>query len=279
MRKLLLFLLLCNLPLLAQVKEKEKEEILAEGLILYNSEKASWHGTDIFLAKFPDKKEKAGGYFSYSDGTRHTCIFFDNGKEPGVLASFTFNDNFVVEAAEVSGEVRAFTNTEKDLYTIRTRALELSRSDTLFKRYNNTNLNFIPIITKKEKKVYALTGPSVTGVVVFGNDYLITFDKKNNIKEAKKLHNNIIPIDYSDNQNEETTMHSHNHTTGDLITPTDVCTLMLYGPYTHWKQHIVISQENVCIWDCTRDELFIMTREAWEKIYGDSKGEKTNGKE
>lgn len=160
-------------------QEKEKEAVLKEGMLLYNSERASWHGTDIFLAKFPEKREKIGGYFSYSVGKVHTCLFFDNETSPNVLATIEFNDSFVVEAAEVNSSSRKLNALETNLYTIRQKALTLARNDTLFKSYDNTNLNFIPVITANgNKKVYALTGPSKMGVVIFGNDYLIEFDNK-----------------------------------------------------------------------------------------------------
>ena len=83
-KKLFIFALaLCALPAISQ--EKEKQEILAEAWLMYNSERASWHGTDIFMAKFPSKRDKIGGYFSYSVGKVHTCIFFDREKINNLL--------------------------------------------------------------------------------------------------------------------------------------------------------------------------------------------------
>lgn len=266
-KSLLLFLLtiLMTIPLSAQ----DREEILAEAWLLYHSERASWHGTDIFFEKFPEKKEITGGYFSYSEDKKHTCIFYDKSEDPTVLATITFDDSFVVEAADVNTTSRKLDVREKELFIIREKAFNESIKDTLFKRYQKTSLNFVPLIIKNKKKVYALTGPSVSGVVIFGNDYLITFDKKNNITSKKELHQNIIPIEYNNSVDEVTTMHSHTEETGDLITATDVCTLLLYGPYANWKKHIVISKENVSIWDCSKEELLIMTRKAWEKISND----------
>jgi hypothetical protein len=40
-------------------------------------------------------------------------------------------------------------------------------------------------------------------------------------------------------------MHNHLHETGDLITSTDICTLMLYGKIYNMKQHFVISEKYV----------------------------------
>lgn len=247
---------------------QSKDEILAEAWLLYNSERASWHGTDIFMEKFTER-EKIGGYFSYSEGKKHTCVFYDRAEDPQVLGAITFDDNFVVEAADVNMTTRKLTSHEKELYTIREKALKESFRDTLFKRYEDMNPNVIPLITKNYKRVYILTGPKKNGVVVFGNDYLIEFDKKSNIKSKKALHKNIIVMEYGKGD-AVAGMHSHLDSTGELITATDICTLMLYCPYVGWEHYYVISDKKVSIWDCEKNELVVMTREAWEKISGRS---------
>ncbi|WP_106793440.1 hypothetical protein [Aquimarina sp. Aq78] len=244
-----------------------EDKVLAEAYLLYNSEKASWNGTDIFLERFPEKRNLIGGYFSYSENDSHNCIFFDQNEIPEVLAKITFDESFNVTKAVVDTVKRKFNNYEMDLFQIRKNALaEINTDNDLFKQYNNTNLNPIPIISGKDKKVFVLTGPTISGVVVLGNDYLLTFDKNNNLKEKKSLHKNIIPIEYDDKTKDAVTMHSHLKTTGNLITSTDLCTIMLYEKYANWKQHIVISKKNVSLWDCKKDKLVVMTRKAWEKI-------------
>jgi hypothetical protein len=130
------------------------------------------------------------------------------------------------------------------------------------------NPNLIPLNDENGKRVYILTGPQKQGIVVFGNDYLLTFDKENKLKQKKRLHKNIIPIEYGKQGDKLviTTMHSHLPETGDLITATDICTLKLYSKYAGWGQHYVISNQNVSMWDCKKESLFVMTRKAWDKI-------------
>jgi hypothetical protein len=262
----LILLLICAVISFNSSYGQTKEEILAEAYLLYNSEKASWNGTDIFLDRFPEKRNLIGGYFSYSENNLHSCIFFDQAESPNLLAKISFNEDFEIHTAKIDTNSRKLTTTEMDLFTIRRIALKEMNQDTLFKRYNNTNLNPIPIITNKSRKVFVLTGPQVSGVVILGNDYLLTFDKNNNLKSKKSLHKNIIPIEYNKETKNAVTMHSHLKSTGDLITSTDLCTIMLYEDYAHWKQHIVISKKNVSLWDCEKDELLIMSRKAWDKI-------------
>ncbi len=259
---------LTALLFIAGLNAQNKDEILAEAWLLYNSEKASWSGTDMVQQYYPEKLNKLGGYFSYTENKRHTCLFFDRNSIPEVTISITFDDTFIPEAAKIDTISSKMSSLENDLYEIRRKAILESVTDTItFKHYNNSNYNYIPLVSGKEKKVYILTGPTVNGVVVFGNDYLITFDKKNRIKEKKALHKNIIPIEYTDNPDETVTIHNHQEETGDLITATDICTLMLYCPYTNWNQHYVASEKNVSIWDCEKNNLVVMTMKAWKRIY------------
>ncbi len=273
MKKTLTFIVLALCMLSAFSQSTEEKELVAEARLLYNSERASWHGTDIFLERFPEKKGDIGGYFSYSEGNKHTCLFYDKDADPNVLGAMVFDDSFVVEAADVNSASRKLTAHEKEIYSIRKKALEEVVKDTLFKWYEEVNPNFIPLVTKNSKKVYILSGPKKNGVIVFGNDYLIEFDKKNNIKSKKALHKNIMLIPYGNDKEDRAMsgMHSHAESTGELITATDICTLMLYCPYTGWENHIVISGKKVSIWSCEKNELTVMTREAWEKISEEGK--------
>ena len=74
----------------------------------------------------------------------------------------------------------------------------------------------------------------------------------------------------------EGTIHSHLPETGDFITPTDICTLMLYEKFTKWKQHNVVSQKYLNIWDCLTDNLVVIPMETIKKINKDQGKRKKN---
>jgi len=194
MKFISLFLILVSLDsyLLAQDTDSITSSIVAEGKKMYRSEMASWYGTDIFLEKYPDQKSNIGGYFSYEDGNLTKCLFFSRTEIPKVLATISFDSTYSTSTAKIDDISRDFTPYENEIYVIRKKALQLINSDTLFKAYDNTNLNLIPLIKETEKKVYVLTGPQSNGVVIFGNDYLLTFDKDNNLLIQRQLHKNII---------------------------------------------------------------------------------------
>jgi hypothetical protein len=257
----------------AQSKKLEKQAaaIEEEADKIYQSEMASWYGSDLFDEKFKDKNDIKGGYVSYSEGDVSKCIFISKGEKPKAIATFSFDPTYNVKTAVIDGSERALTALESDLVDLRLKASTIIQNDTIFKFYKNISFNVVPIINGKEKKVYVLSGPKVGGVVVFGNDYLITFDKNNNLVSTKRLHKNINPTEY---KNSVSAVHTHLKETGDFITATDICTLRLYEKYTQWESYMVMSKDYVSIWDCKKDKLLILTMEAWQKISDDVKDKK-----
>jgi hypothetical protein len=254
---------------------KKAQEITEEGKSLYKLEMAAWHGTDIFLESFKGKT-RVGGYFTYMEKDTPKCLFFSKGDNPKVIGVVSFGDIKVVETATIDFKERDFKQNEKELYTMRTTALQEIQQDTLFKKYTNTNFNLIPAIYKGKRKVYVLTGPAKEGVVLFGNDYCLAFDKQDNLIEKKGIHRNLIPIKFEMEEQDESkkmvaSIHSHTAGTSEFITPTDICTLMLYGKFTGWKCHIVISENYVSVWDCINESLVIMTVEEYERMRDEEK--------
>jgi hypothetical protein len=236
--------------------------IVEEGKMLYRTEMASWYGTDLFLAKYSDKGN-IGGYFSYADDDSTRCIFYSNGEKPKVLGTITFDSTYNTSAASLNLTERSFSKKEKELFVIRDAAKKLMVSDTLFESFNNTSLNLVPIIIKGERKVYILTGAEKTDVVIFGNDYLLTFDANGKVLTKKKLHANILPSYYGEKDGKKSvgSIHSHNSQTGDFITATDICTLMLYEKMAGWEQYVVVSEHYINIWNCKTDTLTVRPRE------------------
>ncbi|ANH80700.1 hypothetical protein A8C56_06665 [Niabella ginsenosidivorans] len=251
---------------------EQAQPIVAEGKRLYKSEMASWHGTDLFLENYKDRTN-VGGYFSYPENDITKCVFFSKADKPKVIGTISFDSTYNTKTATTDLNERDFTSNENNLYAIRKIALATINSDALFKTYKNTNLNLIPLINNNEKKVYILTGPKQNGVVIFGNDYLLTFDKNNNLISKKRLHRNIIPINYGGKEEEgkeiEGTIHSHLPGTGDFITATDICTLMLYEKFAKWKQHNVVSRKYLNIWNCLTDQLTVIPMSTIDKIKKD----------
>lgn len=262
-----IFLSLLNFVMYAQGKNINK--IINEAKKLYRSEMASWYGTDLFAENFKEKRAMAGGYFSYDQGDRTICVFYSNDLKPKIISSFSFDSTYNPLTAQIDGNERGLTKREQDLLVIRNIALKELRTDTLFKFYKGMNPNLIPLIDENGRRVYILTGPTQPGIVVLGNDYLLTFDKKNRLKQKKRLHQGIFVYNFSDTTDGKeiiSTIHTHSPESGRLISATDICTLMLYARFIQWKSHLVLSDKTVSIWDVTKQKLITLTREAWERI-------------
>ncbi len=243
--------------------------IVAEGKLLYRSEMASWYGTDLFLENYKNRTN-IGGYFSYTDNEISKCIFYSKTKTPKVIGTISFDSTYNTGTAKTDLSERAFTKMEEDLFIIRQLAAVIMKEDTLFKSYENTNFNLIPFIYNNAKSVYILTGPTGHGVVIFGNDYLISFNNDNKYVNKKQLHKNIISVGYATESGENTdvvgAMHTHTPETGDFITATDICTLMLYEKFAKWKQHIVVSEKYMNLWNCETNSLIVLPKEIVDSI-------------
>lgn len=252
-------------------QEQQVARIVEEGKQLYKTEMASWYGTDLFLESYKNR-ENIGGYFSYTENELAKCIFYSKAANPNVIGTISFDSTYRLDLAQIDLNERNFSKMENDLYEIRKRAVEEMNTNQggFFKFYQNTSPNIIPLINGSEKKVYVLTGPKKSDVVIFGNDYLLTFDQNNNLVSKKQLHQNIIPISYSNTaEGEVVEMHTHLPETGELITATDVCTLMLYEKFANWTTHNVVSKKYLSIWNCQTDELVILPMKTVKKINKD----------
>lgn len=267
--------LLLAVQLLAQDDhDANTARIVEEGKRLYKSEMASWYGTDVFLEKYKDRN-LIGGYFSYIDNNSSKCIFFSKGETPKVIGTITFDSTYNTGTAQADLTERAFTTSENDLYHIRTEALKIVNADTFFKAYHNTSMNVIPLIADNERKVYILTASQKSGQVIIGNDYLLTFNDQYQLTGKKKFHQNILLLEYGKQQTDAGegvpigAMHTHLPETGDYITPTDICTLMLYAQLAGWQQHMVVSNKYVNIWNCQTNKLIVISRNVFDKINKD----------
>ena len=264
---------LITLFILAQNATAQKNElrhiadsINTEGETLYRSEWASGHSTQIFTSSFGGKKLLSGGYFSYESKTEMTTIFFSKNEDPVVLATVKFDHGLDSSKYSIDTTTRKFTENEKEFYTIRSKAAQAILNDTLFKFYQNTSLNLVPIIKNGAKRVYVVTAQTAPDEVLLGNDYLINFDKDNDIIKKTKLHNNLIPLGTGGQDAIKASSHQHLGETSPFITATDICAFKLWKAKTTWVISFVVSAGYVSAWHFRDEFLEILTQDEWQKI-------------
>ncbi len=261
-----LFILAQNATAQKNVLTHLVDSINAEGEMLYRSEWASGHSTHIFASNFGEKKLLSGGYFSYETKQEITTIFFSKNEAPVVLATVRFEHGLDSSKYSIDTTTRKFTQNEKEFYTIRSKAAQAVLNDTLFKFYQHTSLNLVPIIKDGAKRVYVITAQTAPDEVLLGNDYLVNFDKDNNIIKKAKLHNNLIPLGTGGKEAIKASSHQHLGETSPYITATDICAFKLWKSKTTWVISFVVSTGYVSAWHFRDEFLEILTQDEWQKI-------------
>jgi len=261
-----LFILAQNATAQKNGLRKIADSIKAEGEMLYRSEWASGHGTHIFASRFAGKKLLSGGYFSYEAKKGMTTVFFSKNENPEVIATVKFDNGLDSSKYSIDTITRKFTGNEKEFYTIRSKAAQAVLNDTLFKFYPYTSLNLVPIIKNGAKRVYIITAQTSPDEVLLGNDYLISFDKDNNIIKTTKLHNNLIPLGTGGSDPIKASSHQHLGKTSPFITATDICAFKLWKARTTRVISFVASVGYVSAWHFRDEFLEILTQAEWQKI-------------
>ncbi|KXX71136.1 hypothetical protein [Flammeovirga sp. SJP92] len=270
MRQLLLLVfMLLSFSLFSQTKNADK--LLEKGKLLYRMDKGSWYGTDHFLSNFPSKKDSIGGYLSYEDtNNKIRTIFFSRYNPDRILARYEFETIPTETPISIDTIHHQVTEEEKVLIAVRSDTFQriYKQTNSFYSHYENTSLNIIPYRNERSIDVYVVTAPRTHGVVLIGNDYKLSYSHKGEFQKEEKLHNSLIQLPYASEKGAskiQSTIHSH--VKSDLITETDICTLLLYKEYVEWTQHIVVGDKLVSIFDLEKTTLFTMKRKVFEKLY------------
>ena len=273
MHKLFLILTIFWNPLLFAQNEVS-EKILSEGKLLFRLEKGSWYGTDDMLARFKNKKDSVGGYLSYETiENKINTIFLSRFDSNEILVRYEFDSLPKPIPIRIDTLNHSVTDLEKNLISIRQNARDIASSnkDKFFSFYEKTSLNFIPVISNNERNVFVLTGPQVSGIVLIGNDYKLSYNNENELIQKEKIHHSILEFPYKSEEMKTTLSTYHSHVVTEYISSTDICTLLLYKDYVDWNQHIVMSKKEVSIFNLDKESLLVMKKKAWDKIYNGTK--------
>lgn len=230
------------------------------------------------LVRFKTRKDSIGGYLSYeNEENKINTIFFSRFDSNKILVRYEFDSLPKTKPIKIDSTNHMASHLEKSLIKIRQDAKDrtYSNEDKFFSFYENTALNFIPVINENGRNVFVLTGPQVSGVVLIGNDYKLEYNKKNEFVKKMKIHNSILQFPYKSDDPEnklESTFQSL--VLSKYINSTDICTLLLYKDYVEWKQHYAMSKKYVSIFDLEKENLLIITKKAWDKIIEHQKDKK-----
>ncbi len=213
-------------PLQMEQIQKICDSIVIEGNLLYLLEKSAWITSDLGQQDEQVKAQTAG-YFSYIDGDSvRTCLTDAAGA--CIFETATGDDG----GYHPQKNTRPLTDTEARLrkarQTIRERILTESEKYR-FGFPEGFDPNFVLLPHGDHYKMYVLAGSARQAIIPFGNDYIFFADHEGRITDWRKMHSGILPVatEYEGQRVRGTT---HSHLPAEpYITPTDICTFLLYG--------------------------------------------------
>jgi hypothetical protein len=260
-----------------------EQNILLEGLALYESEQASWIATDILKAQKPDMAGVVG-YLTYAEQDSVSTVFLK--QSPGAAAldvkyGFRFARTSILPATGRALSARPASAREEHLFALRMAVMDELQSNKVLKSpYSfpvNTRPNVVVLEDTQGARAYVLTGPQESGVAPIGNDFLMSFTSAGRINKVERLHNSYIPLKLPEGTATiKAGMHSH-LPTHPYITPTDICSLLLYQGEFPAQQHLVIGKDYVSIFDLPKRQLLFLTKKAFDKIYKDQEKRHPSG--
>ncbi|RYU81297.1 hypothetical protein [Hymenobacter persicinus] len=268
MRYLLLLCLLAVAPAVSAQRNltTASREILREGQALYHLERASWVSTDLLQAShFPTRQVMA--YFSYTtlDSVR-TLFVGGPADKPRVLAEYCFPMAAIAPSTGVRRGPRNLTSAERKLLSVRLKSMaDLQRIPGVSLPPNAT-FNAIVLPKGKQTWVYVLTATTQPGQFLVGNDYLLRYNTSGRLLARQQLHSGAVLLgSQSQTAPVRSTLHFHRADTTPFMTPTDICTLLLYHDRLPGKNHLVLGEKYVSIFSFADTKLTIITRQEFEK--------------
>lgn len=240
--------------------QQKLDSILIEGNLLYYYEKATWVAYDMAVQQ-PDIRNKFESYLTYQTGKSIKTIILGKNLE-NCVAEYTFITDYdtpdIVQLTE-----RALTTYEKKLIYMRERILgQLGNDEYDVRIPEGFSLNFVLLPYGKKYKMYVLTGTSQSNVIPFGNDYLFITDDYGNIERWRKFHTGIIPAQ-TEFEGAKVRELTHSHVKDNpLISATDICTFMLYGPLYDLERFSVYADGRYMTYDLESNTISVSDKKA-----------------
>jgi hypothetical protein len=259
MKKLMfsLLLLLVVGNAIAQDIQTKIKPVIEEGKQIFQIEMANRMAPKLFKAKYKGK-EKASEHISYLESNSVRSVFFTKGEKPKVLGSILFDASFEEDNIMSEFTERELSVKEIEISKLKSAASKMLQDASSFNALPNTSFSIVPLMPNGENKVFILSIPKEEGTVLFGNDYVLNFDNKFNLTSKEALHRTLASVTYTPGagrENDQKSSHTHVATNGDLVTSTDIATLLLFQKPTGWSQHTFIAENYIFFWSYVSNEL------------------------
>ncbi|AYA36225.1 hypothetical protein D3Y59_03585 [Hymenobacter oligotrophus] len=249
--------------------EAERQQVLREGLALYEVERASWVSDDVLRAQ-PSLPLPPVTFLSYPTPDSVRTVFIAvAGNQPTVVLQVSYaKGQLQASQARARQTGRPLTEQEEKLFLVQQDVLKRRRKLTDNQSPAGTTYNVAVLDQGTAVKAYLLLGATTTGVVPLGADFCLTYGPDGKLQRTQKLHQSYVPLTPPPaGATVQASMHTHLPGFPGLITATDICTLLLYRealPPTH-QRHVVLGAESASVFELETQELRAVPRQEFEQ--------------
>ncbi|UYZ59921.1 hypothetical protein [Hymenobacter latericus] len=248
--------------------EAARQQALRDGLALYEVERASWVSDDVLRAQ-PSLPLQPVTFLSYATPDSVRTVFIGVvANQPTVVLQVSYGKGQLQPSqARVQPTGRPLADNEEKLFLIQQDVLKRQRKLTGGQSPAGTTYNVSVIEQGTTYKAYLLLGATTAGVVPLGADWCLTYGPDGKLQRTQRLHQSYVPITPPPaGTTVQASVHTHLPGYPALITPTDICTLLLYRealPPSH-SRHVVLGAELASVFELNTQELRVLPRREFE---------------
>lgn len=248
-------------------------EILKEGLKLYNLERIAWVSTDLIVDESQSNLYLFNGYLAYEDSNIYKAIYYDYSSfDTEVIFTAICNNKNSIENinTKLIKERRKPTEKELQLITIKEKATEIVIGSSNLNRYSHL-FTYNLVISDKDScfDCYLLPGSNSDSIFYVGGDYCLTLSKDGELLSIVPIHNGLLPMKpIKDGPQINETIHTHIKGFSQFITPSEICQFKLYSKIVlNCTKHKILATENgyISVFDSENNTLEILPYSEYEK--------------
>lgn len=241
------------------------EQINEDGTNLYKLSLMTQYSADMMYEK--DLMVGMTGYLSYASGGMFYSIYWmGSGESRKVQYRFMAVNPEQKSLIQMGKDNVALTKEEALLADVKSQVLQAVQTDRQFFVRTSTGLGLQVQLLSKGSNIVAYLMPYQTAenTVPIGNDFEMVFNGSSGALRAREVIRETytaVPVDIEPNdQGQLITFHDNTLNGPAFISPTDICSLLLYGGNRAGHEHHVISGMYLSIYDVQKREIRLQKR-------------------
>lgn len=261
----LLILLIAFFTILSAqaISKKMVANVANDGENLFKLELLTRHSADKLYES--NAMEGLSGFVAFMDGGLFNCIYWKGeGAARTVVYHFTALDPEKPKFIQLDATAHALSEKEQTLANIKVKALAVIRGDkAYFKIDRGITLSLHILENESSYFAYLIANQRTENYIPIGNDFRLEFDKNGTLIKRAKLRSKLveIPTDVEPDKNGRIiTFHDNTEVGSAIISPTDICNLLLYSAAPAKHEHHMTSRNFVCVYDLGQRNLLVQKR-------------------